>query len=52
VRATLYGIASAQAAIALMLEKPGVIRRPVMDLDGKLHVGFDADIYSNLSGKS
>ena len=46
------GIATAKAAIALMLEQPSVIRRPVMDLGGKLHVGFDADSYSNLFGKS
>jgi arsenate reductase len=43
---------SAAAASALMLDKPSVIKRPVMDLDGKLHVGFDADSYSNLFGKS
>lgn len=46
------GVASAVAASALMLEKPSVIRRPVMDVDGKLHVGFDAGAYSSLFGKS
>lgn len=45
------GITSAAAAGALMLDKPSVIRRPVMDLDGRLHVGFDADTYSTLFGK-
>jgi arsenate reductase-like glutaredoxin family protein len=50
----LYGIAkgvtSAAAASALMLDKPSVIKRPVMCLDGNLHVGFDADFYSRLFG--
>ena len=43
---------SAAAASALMLDKPSVIKRPIMDLDGKLHVGFDADTYSILFGIS
>jgi arsenate reductase len=46
------GVTSAAAARALMLDKPSVIKRPVMDLDGKLYVGFDADTYSRLFGKS
>jgi arsenate reductase len=40
------------AAIDLMLEKPSVIKRPVLDLDGKLHLGFDAGVYSIIFGKS
>ncbi len=46
------GVTSAAAASALMLDRPSVIKRPVMDLDGKLHVGFDADTYSRLFGKA
>ena len=46
------GLTSAAAASALMLDKPSVIKRPVLDLDGKLHLGFDADSYSNLFGKT
>ena len=46
------GVTSAAAASALMLDKPSVIKRPVIDLDGKLHVGFDADTYSRLFRKS
>jgi len=46
------GLTSAAAARALMLDKPSVIKRPVLDLDGKLHLGFDADSYSNLFGKT
>jgi arsenate reductase (glutaredoxin) len=46
------GVISAAAAGPLMLDKPSVIKRPVMDIDGKLHIGFDADVYSSLFGKS
>ena len=45
------GVTSAAMASALMLDKPSVIKRPVMDLEGKLHLGFDADNYSSLFGK-
>jgi Spx/MgsR family transcriptional regulator len=33
-------------ALALMLEQPSMIKRPVLDLGGKLLVGFKPDIYS------
>ena len=46
------GINSAAAASSLMLDKPSVIKRPVLDVDGKLYLGFDADTYSGLFGKS
>ncbi|KLK94818.1 ArsC family transcriptional regulator [Microvirga vignae] len=32
-------------AIALMLDQPSMIKRPVLDLDGRLIVGFKADQY-------
>ena len=32
-------------AIALMLAQPSMIKRPVLDVGGKLFVGFDADSY-------
>ena len=32
-------------AIALMLEQPSMIKRPVLDLGGTLLVGFKPDIY-------
>jgi arsenate reductase (glutaredoxin) len=32
-------------AIALMLEQPSMIKRPVLDVDGKLLVGFMTDAY-------
>ncbi len=34
-----------QKAIALMLDQPAMIKRPVLDLGGKLIVGFKPDIY-------
>lgn len=42
-------IQDADAALALMLEKPSVIKRPVLERNGKLlHAGFDASAYSNI----
>ncbi len=39
-------------AIALMLEQPSMIKRPVLDLGGKLVVGFKPEIYkSEVGGK-
>ncbi|MBI5429062.1 MAG: ArsC family reductase [Nitrosomonadales bacterium] len=37
------------AALALMLEKPSVIKRPLLEQNGKLlHVGFDESAYSRI----
>jgi Spx/MgsR family transcriptional regulator len=33
-------------ALALMIEKPSVIRRPVIETDGTLLVGYDPDLYA------
>jgi arsenate reductase len=33
-------------AIALMLAQPSMIKRPVLELDGKLLVGFKPDVYA------
>jgi arsenate reductase (glutaredoxin) len=33
-------------AIALMLAQPSMIKRPVLDLGGKLLVGFKPDVYA------
>ncbi len=39
------------AAIAVMLEKPNLIKRPVLEKDGKvLHLGFDEATYQTLLG--
>ncbi len=35
-----------EKAIALMLEQPSMIKRPVVEADGKLLVGFKPEIYS------
>lgn len=35
-------------AIALMSAQPSMIKRPVLDVDGQLSVGFKPDIYAEL----
>ncbi|MDB5581280.1 MAG: arsenate reductase [Bradyrhizobium sp.] len=37
---------SAAGALALMLEQPSMIKRPVLDRDGALSVGFTPDTYA------
>ncbi len=40
-------------ALALMLEQPSMIKRPVLELPGKLLVGFKPEIYAKeVGGKS
>lgn len=39
-------ITNKRSAIKLMIEKPSIIKRPVIELDGKLFVGFDESQYS------
>lgn len=38
-------------AIALMLEQPSMIKRPVLDLGDKLLVGFKPEVYSEAFGE-
>jgi arsenate reductase len=38
------------SAIRLMLEKPSVIKRPVLEMDGKITLGFDETVYQSLFG--
>lgn len=38
----------AKKAISLMLDAPSTIKRPVLDLGGKLAVGFKPEIYEKL----
>ncbi|HEY1836379.1 MAG TPA: ArsC family reductase [Rhizomicrobium sp.] len=38
-------------AIALMLAQPGMIKRPVLDVGGKLTVGFKPEVYETVFGK-
>jgi len=43
------GIQDAAAAFALMLEKTSMIKRPLLEQNGKLlHVGYDAAAYSKI----
>ena len=37
-------------AIALMLAQPSMIKRPVLDVNGKLTVGFKPEIYARMFG--
>jgi arsenate reductase len=37
-------------AITLMLEQPSMIKRPVLDVGGKLLVGFKPDVYAKQFG--
>ncbi|MGN6516642.1 MAG: ArsC family reductase [Rhizomicrobium sp.] len=39
---------TAKKAIALMLAQPSMIKRPVLDVGGKLTVGFRPEIYEGL----
>jgi arsenate reductase len=38
-------------AITLMLAQPSMIKRPVLDVDGTLTVGFKPDIYAGVFGQ-
>ncbi len=38
----------AAKAIDLMLAQPSMIKRPVLNIDGQLHVGFKPDTYAAL----
>ncbi|MCY9828400.1 ArsC family reductase [Vibrio chagasii] len=35
-----------QTAITLLVEQPAMIKRPILKVDGKLHIGFKADQYA------
>lgn len=42
-------IQDADAALALMLEKTSIIKRPLLEKNGRLiHIGFDAAAYSTI----
>ncbi|GAA5785599.1 ArsC family reductase [Chitiniphilus shinanonensis] len=44
--ATRAGVVDAESAIAVMLAQPSVIKRPVLERDGKIAVGFKPDDYA------
>ncbi len=35
-------------AIALMLEQPSMIKRPIVEADGKVHMGFKPDVWEHV----
>lgn len=37
-------------AVEVMLANPSVIKRPVLDIDGQYHVGFNAENYRQIFG--
>ena len=37
-----------QSACELMLQNPAIIKRPVLEVNGRIEVGFDADLYDEL----
>ena len=39
-------------AIDLMLGQPSMIKRPILDIDGKLTAGFKPDVYAKAFGKA
>ena len=42
---------SEEKAIKLMLAHPSMIKRPVLDVDGRLVVGFKPEVYQDAFGK-
>ena len=48
--ATKASINNADAAIQLMLEQPSVIKRPVLEFNNAVYVGFDETVYHSLFG--
>lgn len=42
----------AQKAIELMLAQPSMIRRPVLEADGRLLIGFRPELYATAFGKA
>lgn len=37
-----------KSAIQIMLDNPSIIKRPVLDVDGNITVGFKPDIYQSI----
>ena len=44
-------VTDAHSAAALMLESPSVIKRPVLSVDGEVHVGFTPENYQQIFKK-
>ena len=39
-----------EGAIALMVENPSIIKRPVLVKEGQVHVGFSVEVYQEIFG--
>ncbi|ELF4879706.1 ArsC family reductase [Vibrio parahaemolyticus] len=37
-----------ESAIALLVDNPAMIKRPILNVDGQLHIGFKADQYATI----
>ncbi|GGP19604.1 arsenate reductase [Silvimonas iriomotensis] len=46
--ATKAGVVDAESAIAVMLAQPSVIKRPVLERNGQITVGYKPELYENL----
>ncbi len=46
--ATQASILDAESAMALMLAQPSIIKRPVLDNDGRIFIGFKPNLYETL----
>ncbi|HET8610360.1 MAG TPA: ArsC family reductase [Burkholderiales bacterium] len=44
-------VSDARKAIALMIAQPSLIKRPVLDIEGRLLVGFKPDVYEGAMGR-
>lgn len=45
--ATQASVNNANTAVAVMLAHPSIIKRPVLDKDGRIFVGFKPELYEN-----
>ena len=44
-------VGDAHSAAAIMLQSPSIIKRPVLSVDGKIHVGFAPENYQQIFKK-
>lgn len=48
---TRDAITDRAGAARLMVEQPALIRRPVLDIEGNIYLGFDEEVYSEIFKK-
>lgn len=48
---TRDAISDRAGAARLMVEQPALIRRPVLDIEGNIYLGFDEEVYSEIFKK-